>query len=430
MAKILPFRGILYNKKKIKTLELLMAPPYDVISPRMRDELYEMHTYNIVRVILGRESPEDNEKKNKYTRAAEFLNKWLKEGILKRDRSASIYIYEQKYIYKGKWKRRIGFISLMRIENPTSSLVLPHEYTFLKPKEDRLNLIRNTKANTCPIFCIFQDENKRVTKIISMYARKRPPIVDIHFEGVVHKFWRMKDSGIINKIKKELEKKQVFIADGHHRYEVALAFRNEMRRRLGRLRARRFDNVMVYFSNLTDENLTILSTYRVIKNLGVAKWSRLEKKLGAYFDITRVKDKAEMFEELEGAKTGYTFGVYFKNRQFYILRLRNESALDDIIKLDKSRQWKRLNLTVLHFLILGHILQIDKASSSDENIVYTRDENYAINLVNRGECDVAFFQRPTKVIEVENVAKNGDRMPHKSTYFYPKLLTGLVMNKF
>ena len=430
MAKILPFRGILYNKEKIKNIEAVMAPPYDVISPQTRDELYKAHTYNIVRIILGKESRGDNKKNNKYTRAAGFLKEWFKEGILKKDDKPSIYIYEQYYLYKGKQKKRIGFISLMKIEDPASSLVLPHEHTFSKPKKDRLNLIRNAKANTCPIFCIFQDDADRVTNIIRKYAGKRPPIIDIYLEDVNHKLWKMTDLKIINIIRRELEKKQVFIADGHHRYEVALTFRDEMRKRLGRRCARRFDNVMVYFTNLTDESLVIFSTYRVIKNLGNIKWKGLEKKLGVYFDIESIKNKDEMFKRLEKAQAGFTFGVYFKNRRFYLLKLKDESILDDIIKVDKSRQWKRLNVAVLHFLIFDHILHIDRFSSNDENITYTRSEDYAINLVDRGECDIAFFQLPTKVVEVRNIARDGDRMPHKSTYFYPKLLTGLVMNKF
>lgn len=430
MAKILPFKGILYNKEKIKNLEAVMAPPYDVISPQMRDELHKAHSYNIVRIILGKESRKDNKKNNKYTRAADFFKRWLKDDILKKDGKPSIYIYEQEYLHKGKLKKRIGFISLMKIEDPASSLVLPHEHTFFKPKEDRLNLIRNTKANTSPIFCIFQDDGNRVTNAIKRYTSKKPPIIDIHLEGVGHKIWRMINPKMINKIKKELDKKQVFIADGHHRYEVALAYRNEMRRHLGRRRAKKFDNVMVYLSNLTDESLTIFSTYRVIRNLGGARWGNLEKRLGVYFDIESVKNKSEMFEKLEKVRKGYAFGVYFKNGHFYLLRLKDESVLDNVIKPDKSREWKRLNVTVLHFLIFEHILHIDRFSSNDENIIYTRDEDYAINLVNGGECSIAFFQLPTKVVQVRNIARGGDRMPHKSTYFYPKLLTGLVINKF
>ena len=430
MAKILPFRGILYNKKKIGNLEAVMAPPYDVISPQMRDELYKAHSHNVVRIILGKESPNDNKKNNKYTRAAKFLKKWIKEDILKKDKTPSIYIYEQEYLYKGKLKKRIGFISLMKIEDPASSLVLPHEHTFFKPKEDRLNLIRSTKTNTCPIFCIFQDDRNRVTNAIKKNASKKSPIIDIHLEGVGHKLWRMTDSKVITKIRKELGKKQVFIADGHHRYEVSLIFRDEMRRRLGRRDAPKYSNVMTYFSNLTDESLVIFSTYRVIRNLGNMNWDHLRKKLAIYFDIEDVKDKDEMFKRLDQAHKGYVFGTYFKNRRFYILRLKDESQLDDIIKVDKSRQWRRLNVTVLHFLIFDHILHIDRFSYNDENIIYTRDEDYAVDLVNKGECDIAFFQLPTKVMEVRDIARHGDRMPHKSTYFYPKLLTGLVMNKF
>ncbi|MEA3305764.1 MAG: DUF1015 domain-containing protein [Candidatus Omnitrophota bacterium] len=429
MARILPFKGILYNKQKVKNLETVVAPPYDVISDRMRDEFYKLSPHNIVKIILGKECSGDNGSNNKYTRAADFLNKWLEEEVLSKDRKAAMYIYEQKYLHKGKVKKRIGFISLMKLEDPADSLVLPHEYTFSEPKEDRLNLIRQTKANTSPIFCIFQDDLSRVTNRLKRYSETRRPIADISFEGAGHKLWRIADCEMIKMIKIEFDKKQVFIADGHHRYETALAFRNEMKARRGKRRRGKFDNIMVYFSSMADESLTILSTYRVIKNIGDIKWSILRKKLSPYFNIENLKSKSEMFKRLERTKKEYTFGVYFKNRRFYLLRLKNESILDDVIKVNKSRHWKRLGITVLHFLIFERILHVDKFSPGNDNIIYTRDDAHAVDLVDNGACEIAFFQLPTKVIQVKNIARDGDRMPQKSTYFYPKLLTGLVLNK-
>ncbi|MBN1872358.1 MAG: DUF1015 domain-containing protein [Candidatus Omnitrophica bacterium] len=430
MAKIKSFKGILYNTELIEDIAAVSAPPYDVISDHMREELYKTHPNNVVRIILGKEFDGDTPRNNKYTRAADHLTEWLRDGILKQDKRSSIYIYEQQYLYRGKLNKRIGFISVMKIEDPSSSLVLPHEYTFSKPKADRLNLIRKTKANTSPIFCIYQDDHNKVTGIIKGYARKASPIVDIHFEGVRHKLWRLSDPRGIEMIQRCMDSKQVFIADGHHRYEVALAYRDEMRRRLGRIKARLYDNVMAFFSNLTDENLVIFSTYRIVRDMGNMDFSEIEKKLSPYFYISTVKDKNELFKRLEQKKKAYAFGMYFKNKRLYLLTLKDESVLDEVIKVDKSREWKRLNVTVLHFLIFDHILNIERNLSNDKNIIYTREEDYAIKLVESGECEAAFFQLPTKVIEVRNIARSGDRMPHKSTYFYPKLLTGLVMNKF
>ncbi|MDD5680130.1 MAG: DUF1015 domain-containing protein [Candidatus Omnitrophica bacterium] len=430
MAKILPFRGVLYNKEKIKNLEAVVTPPYDVISHTMKDEFYKTSQYNIVRIILGRNLPKDDERNNKYTRASRFLEEWIKKSILKKDKKPAIYVYEQEYLHRGKTKRRIGFISLMRIEDPKKNLVLPHEYTFAKPKEDRLNLIRSTKANTEPIFCIFEDDAGRVAGTIKEYARKTSPIIDIYFEGTGNRVWSLTDPDTIKKIEKELDRKQVFIADGHHRYEVSLAFRDEMRKKLGLKKAGKFDNLMVYFSSLTDDNLTILSTYRVIKNIGGMDWNAVESKLSPYFKIETAGTKDAMFKALERVKSGYAFGVYFKNGKFYILTLKDESILNKVIKEDKSREWKRLNVTVLHFLVFDHILHVDKSSSNDENILYTRDEDDAIRHVANGECEIAFFQLPTKMAQVRDIASSGDRMPHKSTYFYPKPLSGLVINKF
>ncbi len=430
MAKISPFKGVLYNRDKIKQFETVVSPPYDVISHSMRDELYRANQYNIVRIILGKELTSDNKSYNKYTRAANFIDEWLKTGVLKKDKKPAIYIYEEKYLYKGKAKSRIGFISLLRIEDPKTSLVLPHEYTFSKPKEDRLNLIRATKANTEPIFCIFEDDGNMVLNVLTSYAKRHDPMIDIPFEGVEHRIWNLTDPKIIKKIENGLSKKQVFIADGHHRYEVSLAFRDEMRRKLGRKRAKKFENIMVYFSALADDNLTILSTYRVVKNIGNKKWDEIERALKRYFDITNVKTKEEVFTALDREAAGYTFGMFFKNGRFYVLKLKAESVLSAVIKEAKSSEWRRLNVTVLHFLVFDHILHIDRFSSNDENILYTRDEDYAIQKVAKGGCEAAFFQLPTKMSQVRDIAKKGDRMPHKSTYFYPKPLSGLVMNRF
>ncbi|MBU4376571.1 MAG: DUF1015 domain-containing protein [Candidatus Omnitrophica bacterium] len=430
MAKISPFRGVLYNKEKIKHFETVISPPYDVISSSMRDELYKADQYNIVRIILGKELTTDNKSYNKYTRAANFIDQWLEIGALKKDKSPAIYVCEQKYLHKGKPKSRIGFISLMRIEDPKTSLVLPHEYTFSKPKEDRLNLIRAVKANTEPIFCIFEDDANVVTNTLRAYCKKHAPIITVQFEGIENRVWTLAQSAIIKKIEHRLDKKQVFIADGHHRYEVSLAFRDEMRRKLGPKRAKEFENIMVYFSSLTDDNLTIFSTYRVVKSLGNIKWREAESKLKRYFYIENVNTKDEMFNALETAGSDYAFGVFFKDGRFRVLKLKDESMLNEVIKERKSREWRRLNVTVLHFLVFAHIFHIEKFSSNDENITYTRDEDYAIQQVAKGECEIAFFQLPTKMSEVRDIAKKGDRMPHKSTYFYPKPLSGLVMNRF
>lgn len=430
MAKILPFRGALYNREKIKSFESVVSPPYDVISRAMQDVLYKASPYNIVRIILSKSSPEDNDSDNRYTRAAHFLEEWLKKGILKKDPRPAIYVYEQEYLHKGRPKKRMGFISLMRIEDPKKNLVLPHEYTFAKPKEDRLDLIRSAKANTEPIFCIFRDDGNRVTDALKGYAEKTRPIIDIPFDGTSNRIWRLTDANIIRKIQKGLDKKQVFIADGHHRYEVSLAFRDEMRKKLGAKKAKKFENLMVYFSSMADDNLTILSTYRVVKNAGGADWKAVESKLRPYFETGEVKTKEAMFRALENARAGYAFGLYFKNRKFYVLKLKDEAVLDEVIQEDKPAEWRRLNVTVLHSLIFGRILHIDRSSSNDENILYTRDGDDAIRRVDIGECEMAFFPLPTKMAEIRSIAASGARMPHKSTYFYPKPLSGLVINKF
>ncbi len=406
-----------------------MAPPYDVISSSMRDELYRVHAHNIVRVILGKEEKGDTSRRNKYTRAARTLEAWIHEGVMKRDKVPALYIYEQEYLHNGTLKKRLGFIGLMKIEDPSSSLVLPHEYTFSKPKEDRLRLLKTTRTNTSPIFCIYQDTRGRVTSLLARAVRSHAACLEVPYKGVTHRVWRMTDPVKIKNVQRELASKQVFIADGHHRYEVALHYYNELRKKQGAAAARRANKLMVFFSSLTDENLTILSTYRALRTIGGISFAVLGKRLEPFFEIVETEDMKKMFRAIEKNAGGYTFGMYFKNRRFYVLRLRDESVLDRVIRVKKSCEWKRLNVTVLHFLIFDHILKIEKKAGNDENIIYTRDAHFAAGKVDSGECEVAFFQIPTRIDEVRRIASGGDRMPHKSTYFYPKLLTGLVLNR-
>ena len=427
MPQIKPFKGVLYNSKKVDS-PTVVAPPYDVISPQMQDELYRANEYNIIRLILGKEEAADSKRSNKYKRANQFFTKWLNNKILIRDTKPSIYVYNQEYFHKDKKKVRLGFIARMRIEDPRKSKVLPHEYTFAKPKQDRLQLIRETKANLSPIFTLFQDEGNQVISILKGAIKKRP-IFDIEYEGVRNKVWRLADKGSIKKIQAVIDDKDIYIADGHHRYEVAVSYRDEMRKKQQRQKGNGYNYVMMYLSPLNQKGVTIFSTHRLIRdiNMGIKE---VLKRLKPYFYIKAFKSGKRLFEEMVSAKVGnYVFGMYVNNKTFYLLKLKRETILDDVLKDDHSKERKRLDVSILHGLVLDHIIGLRKHIQDEDNIIYTRDPNYAINMVDKGNCQVAFFLNPTKVHQVQSLAKKGHRMPHKSTYFYPKLLSGLVINK-
>lgn len=427
MAEIKPFRGILYNRKRVNIAKVI-TPPYDVISPSMQSRFYRQDVHNIIRLILGKETKNDTPKNNRYTRSATLLNKWLREKMLLTETKPSIYVYMQQYLYGGKKRTRVGFIALMKIEDPKESGVLPHEYTLDKPKIDRLNLIVKTKANLSPIFSLFQDKGNRINKILKRVIKSRTPLFTVEREGVIHKLWKIDGKTVTNKIKAHMRDKKIFIADGHHRYEVALAYRNRMRRRPKNFK-KGMDYVMMYFSNLSKRgNLTILSTHRVVKNIKEFDRQKIQARLKEYFSITRVKDIERCIGRLEKEPRGkHAFGMYAGRKIFYLLRLKKIHHIDSLMKPGKIQALKKLDVTILHDLIMEKILGVKKAESS---IKYIRNEKDAASLVDKGDYKIAFFLRPTHVMDVKRVAEKGEMMPQKSTYFYPKLLTGLVINKF
>ncbi|MDI6654566.1 MAG: DUF1015 domain-containing protein [Candidatus Hydrothermarchaeota archaeon] len=415
MAEIMPFRGIRYSTGD---LAKVVAPPYDVISGEERDEYYSAHENNAVRLILGKEFPGDDPKNNRYTRAGEYLEIWIKSGVLKQDREPSIYVYEQEYCYGGEKKILRGFIALVRIEE---GAILPHEETLSKHIEDRLKLMRATNANLCPIYALYSDENKTLEPALEV----KQPAVDVKFDDtcdskrVRHRLWKVSDAAAIKKVKKEMKDKKLFIADGHHRYKTALAFRNEMRRKKSRMH----DYVMMFLTNMDSGGITILPAHRVAR---ISNASKLENKIRRYFDSkvlkfgrknknTKIK---EMLEELERQDSKHIFGMYSGGSEFRLLTLKDEKILDRIIK-GKSREWKRLDVAILHALLL----------SREKKIRYVINEKKAIQVIDEGRYDIAFFLNPTKVEQVKKIALANERMPGKATYFYPKLLTGLVLNK-
>ncbi len=297
MAKIKPFRGILYDRKKVNIAKVV-TPPYDVISATMQDRFYRRDQFNIVRLALGKKDKNDTPTNNRYTRAGKALDNWIKNRIFIKDKNPSIYIYTQEYLNKGKKRTRVGFIALMKIEDPKKSGVLPHEYTLAKTKEDRLSLISKTEANLSPIFTLFKDRQNKVSKILKRFIKSKSHLFTIKTEGVTHKLWQMDEKNDIEKIQFHMRDKKIFIADGHHRYEVALTYKNMMLKR--KKFKKSYGDIMIYFSSLSEsENLTILSTHRVINNIERFDETKILNKLKKYFYITNAKSVERCMEYLQ-----------------------------------------------------------------------------------------------------------------------------------
>ena len=444
MAKIIPFKGILYNKEKIRDMKDVVAPPYDVISPPEQEELYKRHENNVVRLILGKESDSDTPDNNRYTKAKDSFDSWQKDSILIKDAFPSIYVYSQEY-HLGETegfekKRRLGFIALSKLENFGEGKIHPHENTLAKPKEDRLKLMQHCNANFSSIFGLFSDPSKRIDSVLKGYMRHSPLYDLVDDAGMRHTLWAIRDNKVIQIITGVMSDKQVFIADGHHRYETAINYRNEMREKLPNFTGEELYNyVMMYFTNTNSEGLSILPIHRLVSNLSNFDKKKIIKKAGEFFNIEKLSlnesdektVKQKLFSDIkERGEKEHIFGMYLGNDEYLLLTLKDEDVLDRLITNSRHPSWKKLDVTILHTLLIEKVLGIsEKNLAEQKNITYTISGDEAIKDVKAGKYQIALFLNPTKIEEVKDVATAGEKMPQKSTFFYPKLLTGLVMNK-
>jgi len=417
MLKIKPFRGIIYNQEKVGNLEKVIAPPYDVISKKEQEIYYKSHPYNIIRIILGKDLPGDNSKENKYTRAAKTFRDWLSSGILKEEKDEAIYVYTQEYSLQGERKKRKGFLALMKLEEFGEGKVFPHEKTFSGPKEDRLRLLRACRANLSPIFSLYSDPSY----IIDKYLKGNEPFIKLTDKnGIYHELGRIKNSLIIKEILEEMKDKKIFIADGHHRYLTALKFSEEEGKRFSEENE---NFVMVYFSNMEQESMTILPTYRLI-NFVPEKKEEIKEKLKEFFSIktigfspkTKEKKMREMLNEINKNRQNYSImGMHCKEEKYYLLTLKERH---------KTLEWE-VDTAVLDKIIKK--LMGKENLKKGEEIEFIRDEKKAVDYIDKGKYQMAFFLKPTSLERVKKISLAGKVMPPKSTYFYPKLITGLVM---
>jgi len=422
MAIIRPFQGVRYNQAKVGSLDALVTPPYDVISPEEQERYYRSHPNNVIRIILPRE-----EGPAKYESAASHLYQWLETGVLIRDSEPALYIVVQEYEIRGERKKRIGLTCLVRLEEFETGKVLPHENIMAKPLEDRLNMIRKTKANFDSVFGLYS--NGRTDQVIRPFIASGEPIASaIDRDGVRSDLYLIPRREAISMVGDILANEAIVIADGHHRYTAALAYRDEMRSLVGSNPEAPHEFVMMTLVSLEDPGLIILPTHRLVGNLEDFDAESFLQKANELFDLTETPgDELEAaVERMAGEK--YVYGLYLGKGRSYVMKLKAGVKPEVVVKSQGSDALKRLDVSVLHSLVLDQILGIDtQRLSSGSNIAYTRDCQSAMQLVDEGNQQIFFIMNPTKVEEVKAVAAAGDRMPQKSTYFYPKLPTGMVM---
>jgi uncharacterized protein (DUF1015 family) len=400
-----------------------MAPPYDIVSPELKEELYNKSPYNIIRVDFGKDDDGDNEHRNRYSRASQFLSDWLREEVLLHDPEPSFYCYEISYEICGENKKVRGFLGAVRIEELGTGKVHPHEMTYSKPKSDRLNILRHCNANTSPIFSLYSSREKLASSILDDTSDKPPYIEASDKDGFTHRLWKISISTSTETIREEMSDKDIYIADGHHRYETALAFKKEMEDKVMESTGKEpFNYVLMFLSNMEEEGLTLLPTHRIIE---INSDIKIKDSLRKFFDIQKVSMegadekqlRAKMLEIMRSRD--HTFGMLLTNSNNYYTLTYNSSNLD----LNLPESLKRLDVSILHKLIFEKLLNVD-------HFEYEMDPDIAVERSRKGSFEAVFFLNPTRIQDVKEVALAGHRMPPKSTYFYPKLLTGMVIYNF
>ncbi|MCM8780495.1 MAG: DUF1015 domain-containing protein [Candidatus Omnitrophica bacterium] len=425
MTEIEPLKGIFYNQAKIRDISCVVCPPYDIISPAKQEYYHNLHPYNFIHVLLGKDTPGED----KYKRAGNYFRDWIKQGIFIQDDTPAIYFYAQHYVLKGQRMHRLGFIALLRLEDKDSQKkVFGHEHTRLEPKEDRLRLLREIKANLSPIFVIFPDYRRIIQRNFQQHIHSEKAFIDItDEEKVEHKLWRLQSQDTINKIKIQMQDASIFIADGHHRYEVACAFRDEMKSKLSKFTGKEsFNYILAYFTNALSPGLTVLPIHRLVRLNNNKDIDDLKLGFKEFFDVEEVKDKNRFFFMMAKAgNTGHVLGMY-KCKKYWLLRLKNIKILDRIID-DKPREFRLLDVAILNYLVFKRILQLDPEDK--ERINFIQDADELIQQTDDDFSSIGFFLNPVKVEQILRVAQSGYKMPAKSTYFYPKVLSGLIINK-
>jgi len=438
MAKVIPFRGVIYNPDKIESIADVVAPPYDVISSDGQRELFERHTNNVIRLILGYIYPEDDEKQNRYTRACHDFETWCQKGVLSTDSSPALYLTTQEYTAYGTSLKRYGVIARVKLEPFDKGIVLPHERTFSKVKSERLKLMKACQTNFSPIFSLYSDNDNILENLKNATGENTPDIDITDYSGHGHKLWRITDPDVHQKFTAAMQDKTIYIADGHHRYGTALNYRNWLAENTENFSDDHPANyVMMYLSSLEDSGLTIYPAHRILAQVPESEREELIRKAATYFEIeknefteeTRESSQQVFFDKLSGKDDGSTIGVYMKNRSCFYLMTLKQGIMEREFAAEIPEPLQDLDVNVLTQLIMIKLLGFDQARLDNENLIaYSSLKEKAIEMVQSGGYDIAFILNPTKIEQVQRVAQAGLTMPRKSTYFYPKVITGLVIN--
>ena len=429
MANIFPFQALRYDPSKVSPAEVV-TQPYDKITPAMQDQYYAASPYNLVRVILGKSQAGDNDQQNVYTRAAASLQQWRAEGVLVPDPAPSLYLYTQTFKVPGDASgaiaERRGLIALGQVEDYDHKVVFRHEQTLSKPKADRLNLLRATQAHCGQIFMLYTDPAGEIDNAL---RQSGPPAVEVRDQyDVLHRMWKISDPAVIRTVQAKMADKKLIIADGHHRYETALTYRNEMRNQANLDLQAPFERVMMTFVNMDAPGLVVLPTHRVVFGMESFSIFDMAAKLQENFeveDLGPLTNAAAALERLHQAGKESTALLAVTSHGSFLLRSRAEQHSNGLAGL--SERQRALDVVQLHKLVLEDALGMSEDDIRDQkHLKYVRDAHEAIDEVRNG-ANVAFIMNPVRMEQMRDVAFAGEVLPQKSTDFYPKMLSGLTI---
>jgi uncharacterized protein (DUF1015 family) len=439
MADIFPFRAYRYNAAVVEPAKVL-TQPYDKITPAMAEKYAAASPYNLIPIEKGKTLPSDTSANNIYTRAEKLLEEWILANVIVQDATPSLYAYFQEYTVQGTTERRTrkGFIAVGRIEDYSAGVVFRHEQTLSGPKADRMELLRHTQTHTGQLFMLYNDPAARIDALLDATAAAKKAEVELRDEyDVVHKLWPITDAKTLETIRREMADKKLVIADGHHRYETAMAYRDERRARDGRVDPNApYEKVMMSVFNTVGKGLTILPTHRIVANVPNFSFEKIHAALANAFDVTSYPfngsaDRAQAYEQfrsdLRKGQEQRAIGAYAGDGAFHIFVLKKDANLEELLKGVSPAQ-RQLDVMLVHKLIIERGLNITQdAVKTEKNITYEREMDTAIAEVDAGRAQICLLLNPVSVETVADMAMGGEVLPQKSTDFFPKLMSGITM---
>jgi uncharacterized protein (DUF1015 family) len=442
LNEVRPFRALHYNPERVSNIGLCLSQPYDVISAEKQEAYYRIHPQNVIQLILNRELADDDERNNRYTRARDLLADWRREGILKSTQRPSFWAYEQEFDIPEIGRKKLkGYIGLVRLQDYENGRILPHEKIFNRPLEDRIRLTECARTQFEYIWAIYQDKAYVIDNILDETERE-PPIIDFYEQETLvhHRMWRLADPEACRIIGGTMEHLKIYIADGHHRYQAMLTIRDRMRALHPQAGPDApWEYIMMFLVNSEHEGLTILPTHRLLHDLDLERRSLSDLNL-AIQEHFHVKSypfnggndasvRKRWLRDLRDTELGvHKFGALIAGlNRYFLITLKDAEAYEELVEIPSSSDWKMLDVNILNALILNRIIGItEEELAAQINVEYTKDTDEALDAVRSGRMQVALILNSTRLQDIFTIAENRERMPRKSTHFYPKPLSGLV----